>query len=270
MVTMTQVKFEERVAEAARDLFQNTTSSSTTNRANVATPTRSQRGSLSEEAIPARQTSAAPSTHGLTSNPTLVAVLEYKRLKLDLVLTTTSEIEQIKQNQISTTTVGSNKRFKALDNMLHVIGLYPMAAGTRREPIPTRQNPLGYSEPTTSENLDGTYNYILADDVTRWSHDKKRLYNVMLVAFHEYTHYLCSELFLQRDRITIYKKMHKHYYGHTEADINRLRRLLQNFKGSTATYFKEDFVKFLALLLDFEYAQARASTEQERLQLLHQ
>ena len=76
-------------------------------------------------------------------------------------------MDSIKQNQISTTTVGSNKRFKALDNMLHVVGLYPMAMGTCRKPIPTRLNPSGYSEPTTSENLDGTFNYVPADDVTR-------------------------------------------------------------------------------------------------------
>lgn len=139
MVTMTQVEFEERVAEAARDLFQNTTSSSTTNRANVATPTRSQRGSLSEEAIPARQTSAAPSTHGLTSNPTLEAVLEYKRLKLDLVLTTTSEIEQIKQNQISTTTVGSNKRFKALDS--NASRDWTLPNGSRHPPLTNSDAP---------------------------------------------------------------------------------------------------------------------------------
>ena len=70
--------------------------------------------------------------------------------------------------------MGSNKRFKALDDTLHVVGLYPMAMGTRREPVPTRQNPSGYSEPTTSENRDGTFNYVPADDVTRWAHDKKR------------------------------------------------------------------------------------------------
>ena len=63
--------------------------------------------------------------------------------------------------------------------------------------------------------------------------------------------------------------MHKHFYGHTVADINRLRRLLQNFKGSTAVYFKEDLVKFTMMMTEFEYAQARLSTEQERLQFLH-
>ena len=44
LLTMTQDEFEERVAEAVRDAAQNTTSSSTTFRANVATPIRSRRG----------------------------------------------------------------------------------------------------------------------------------------------------------------------------------------------------------------------------------
>ena len=153
--------------------------------------------------------------------------------------------------------------------MLHVVGLYPMAMGTRRESVPTRQNPSGYSEPTTSENRDGTFNYVPADDVTRLAHDKKRLYNVMLNAFHESTHYLCSDSSTSRDGIAIYHRMHEHFYGHTEADINRLRRLLQNFKGSTATCFTEDLVKLTTLMTEFEYAQARSSTEQERLQFLH-
>ena len=152
-------------------------------------------------------------------------------------------MDSIKQNQISTTTVGSSKRFKALDNMLHVVGLYPIAMGMRREPIPTRQNPSGYSEPTTSENRDGTFNYEPADDVTRWAHDEKCLYNVMLNTFHESTNYLCADSFTSRDGIAIYKRMHKHYYGHTEADMNRLRRLLQNFKGSTATCLQEVLVR---------------------------
>ena len=179
-----------------------------------------------EEATPLRQTSAEVSASGLSYNPAFESALELKRLQIDLVLMTSSEIESVKQNQISTTTVGSNKRFKALDNMLHVVGLYPMAMSTRREPVPTQQNPSGYSEPTTSENLDGTFNYVPADDVTRWAHDKKRICNIMLDAFHESTHYLCSDSFTSRDGIAIYHRMHEHFYGHTEADINRLRRLL--------------------------------------------
>ena len=160
---------------AIRAQTQNLTTRSTANRQNVSTPNRPRRGSHAEEATPPRQTSAEVSARGLSYNAALESVLELKRLKLNLVLTTSSEIESIKQNQISTTTVGSNKRFKDLDNMLYVVGLYPMAMGTRREPVPTRQNPSGYSEPTTSENLDGTFNYVPADDVTRWAHDKKRL-----------------------------------------------------------------------------------------------
>ena len=165
--------------------------------------------------------------------------------------------------------LGSRKRFKALDNMLHVVGLNPMAMGMSHEPVPTRQNSYGYSEPTTSKNCDGAFNYVPTDDVTRWAHDKKRLYNIMLNAFHESTHYLCSDSFTLCDGIAIYRRMHEHFYGHTEADINRLRRLLQIFKGSTGTYFKEDLVKFTTLMTEFEYAQARLSTEQERLQFLH-
>ena len=144
-----------------------------------------------------------------------------------------------------------------------------MAMGTRREPVPTRHNPSGHLEPKTSENRDGTFNYVPADDVTRWVHDKKFLYDIMLNAFHESTHYLCSDSLTLRDGIAIYQRMHEHFYGHTEADINRLRRLLQNFKGSTATCFKEDLVKFTTLMTKFEYAQAQSSTEQERLQFLH-
>ena len=269
MLSMTQEEFDERVAEAIRDRIHNSTSSSAPLRSNVATPNRPRRSSRDEEATPFRQTSAAASEGILTSTAAMEAVLELKRLKVDLILTTSSEIEHVKQNQISTTTVGSNKRFKALDNMLHVVGLYPMATRTRREPIPTRQNPSGYSEPTTTENRDGTFNYVPADDVTRWAHDKKRLYNVMLNTFHESTHYLCADAFTLRDGIAIYKKMHEHFYGHTEADINRLRRLIQNFKGSTTTCFKEDLVKFTTLITEFEYAQARQCTEQERLQFLH-
>ena len=188
MLSMTQAEFDEQVAEAIRAQSQNLTTSSTANRPNVATPNRLRRGSHTEEATPLRQTSAEVSASGLAYNVALESVLELKRLKLDLVLTTSSEIESIKQNQISTTTVGSNKRYKDLDNMLYVVGLYPIAMGTRREPVPTRQNPSGYSEPTTSENRDGTFNYVSADDVTRWAHDKKRLYNVMLNAFHESTY----------------------------------------------------------------------------------
>ena len=263
MLSVTLAEFDERFAEAIRAQTQNLTTSSTANRPNVTTPNRPRRGSRTEEATPPRQTSAEVSASGLAYNAALESVLELKRLKLDLVLTTSSENESIKRNQISTTTVGSNKRFKALDNMLHVVGLYPMAMGTRREPVPTRQNTSGYSEPTTSENRDGTFNYVPADDVTRWAHDKKRLYNVMLNALHESTHYLCA------DRIAIYRRMHKHFYGHTEADINRLRRLLQNFKGSTTACFKEDLVKFTTSMTEFEYTQARSSTEQERLQFLH-
>ena len=121
--------------------------------------------------------------------------------------------------------------------MLHVVGLNPMAMGMSREPVPTRQNSYGYSEPTTSENCDGTFNYVPTDDVTRWAHDKKLLYNIMLNAFHESTHYLCSDSFALRDGIAIYRRMHEHFYEHTEADINRLRHLLQTFKGSMVTYF---------------------------------
>ena len=178
--------------------------------------------------MPLRQTSSEVSASGLSSTSALEAVLALKRLKIDLILTTSSEIEIFKQNQISTTTV-----------------------------------------PTTSENRDETFNYVPADDVTPRAYDKKRLYNIMLNAFYESTHYLCSDSFTLRDGIAIYHRMHEHFYGHTEADINRLRRLLQNFKGSTATCFKEDLVKFTTLMTEFEYAQARSSTEQERLQFLH-
>ena len=152
MLSMTLAEFDERVAEAIKAKTQNLTTSSTANRPNVTTPNRPRRGSQTEEATPPRQTSAEVSASGLAYNAALESVLELKRLKLDLVLTTSSEIESVKQNQISTTTVGSNKRFKALDDMLHVVGLYPMAMGTRREPVSTRHNPSGYSEPTTSEN----------------------------------------------------------------------------------------------------------------------
>ena len=46
---------------------------------------------------------------------------------------------------------------------------------------------------------------------------QKRLYNVMLNAFNESTHYLCADSFTSRDGIAIYQRMHKHFYGHTEA-----------------------------------------------------
>ena len=268
MLSLTLAEFDERAAEAIRAQTQNLTTSSTANRPNLSTPNRPRRGSQTEEATLSRQTSADVSATGLAYNSALESVLELKRLKIDLVLTTSSEIESVKQNQISTTTVGSNKRFKALDNMLHIVGLYPMAMGTRREPVPPRQNASGYSEPTTSENQDGTFNHVPADDVTRWAHDKKRLYNVMSNAFNESTHYLCADSYTSRDGIAIYHRMHEHFYGHTEAGINRLRRLLQNFKGSTATCFQEDLVKFRTLMTEFEYAQARSSTEQERFQFL--
>ena len=123
MLSITQVEFNERVAEVIRAQSQSLTTSSTANRPNVATPNRPRRGSRTEEATPLRQTSVKVSASGLSSPSALKAVLELKRLKIDLVLTTSSEIESVKQNQISTTTVGSNKRFKALDNMLHVVGL---------------------------------------------------------------------------------------------------------------------------------------------------
>ena len=269
LLTMTQAEFEERVAEAIRDRNQNSTSSSTSISQNIATPSRPRRGSNSEEAIPQRQTPASLPASAMTATAAMEAVLELKRLKIDLILTTTSDMEQVKANQISSISPGANKRFKALDNILHTLGLYSMASRTRREPIPTRLNPSGYSEQTTSRNDDGTYNFIPADDVIRWAHDLRRLFNIMLNAFHESTHYLCADEFLARDGPAIYKKMHEHFYGHTEADINRLRRLLQNFKGSTATYFKEDLVKFSTLIMEFEYAQNRRGTEQERLQFLH-
>ena len=112
MLSMTQAEFDEQVAEAIRAQSQNLTTSSTANRPNVATPNRPRRGSHTEEAMPLRQTSAEVSASGLISKSALKAVLELKRLKIDLVLTTSSEIESVKQNQISTTTVGSNKRFK--------------------------------------------------------------------------------------------------------------------------------------------------------------
>ena len=113
MLSMTLTEFDERVAEAIRAQTHNLVTSSTANRPNVATPNRPRRGSQTEEATPPRQTSAEVSANGLAYNAVLESVLE-----LDLVLTTSSEIESVKQNQIFTTTVGSNKRFKAL----HVVG----------------------------------------------------------------------------------------------------------------------------------------------------
>ena len=143
MLSMTLAEFDERVAEAIRAQTQNLVTSSTANRPNVSKPNRPRRGSHAEEATPPRQTLVEVSATGLSYNAALESVFELKLLKLDLVLTTSSQMDSIKQNQISTTTVGSNKHFEALDNMLHVVGLYPMAMGTHREPIPTRHNPSG-------------------------------------------------------------------------------------------------------------------------------
>ena len=136
-------RYMNLIHKIARNLLLANTepTSSTANRQNVSTPNRPRRGSHAEEATTLRHTSAEVSASEISYNAALGSVLELKRLKLVLVLTTSSEIESIKQNQISTTTVESNKRFKALDNMLHVVGLYPMAMGTRREPALTRQNP---------------------------------------------------------------------------------------------------------------------------------
>ena len=114
MLSMILAEFDERVAEAIRAQSQNLTTSSTANPLNVATPNRPRRGSRTEEAIPLRQTSAEVSASGLSSNSALEAILELKRLKIDLVLTTASEIESVKQNQISTTTVGSTNDSKRL------------------------------------------------------------------------------------------------------------------------------------------------------------
>ena len=97
MLSMTFTEFDERVAEAIRAQTQNLTTSSTANRPNVATPNRPRRGSQTEEATPLRQTSAEVSASGLAYNAILESVLELKRLKIDLVLTTSSEIESVKQ-----------------------------------------------------------------------------------------------------------------------------------------------------------------------------
>ena len=104
MLSLTLAEFDERVAEAIRAQTQNLTSSSTANRPNVPTPNQPRRGPHTEEATPPRQTPAEVSASGLTSNSALEAVFELKRLKIDLVITTSSEIESVKQNQISTTT----------------------------------------------------------------------------------------------------------------------------------------------------------------------
>ena len=95
---MTLADFDERVAEAIRAQTQNLTTSSTANRPNVATPNRPRRGSHTKEATPLRQISAKVSASELAYNAALQSVFELKRLKIDLVLTTSSEIESVKQN----------------------------------------------------------------------------------------------------------------------------------------------------------------------------
>ena len=79
MLSMTQVEFDERVADAIGAQSQNLTTSLTANRPNVATPNRPQRGSRTEEATPLHQTSAEVSASGLSSNSALEAILELKR-----------------------------------------------------------------------------------------------------------------------------------------------------------------------------------------------
>ena len=96
MLSMTLAEFDERVAEAIRAQTQNLVTSSTANRPNVPTPNRPRRGSHAEEATPPRQTLAEVSASGLSYNAELESVLELKRLKLDLALTTSSEMDSMR------------------------------------------------------------------------------------------------------------------------------------------------------------------------------
>ena len=269
MISMSMEEFNARIAEALATEPRIPMTSSSRIQTNVTTPSRSSRFNLLNEGTYDLPLPAAPLQPPMQAAHAMAPPAVAKSPKTDLVLTTASDIEQVKTNQISSTTTGSNKKFKAIDNVLHIAMLYTMATKTRPLPIPTAVNPTGYSEPTFLLQPNGTYAIVPADDLTKWAHDSNRLYQIMIYAFHESTHYICAADFDNRDGLAIYTAMHKHFYGQNEADISRLRKLIQGFKGNPNAEFKADIVRFTALLADLEYAQARPCTEQERLQYLY-
>ena len=164
----------------------------------------------------------------------------------------TSDLDSFKGCQISSTSTNSTFLFKNFEVTLNMKGLLRLANGARIRPQQSVANPTGYITPT-NVIIDDKHYELLADDANKYTYDLRRLYLFFHKAFHVSSHYLSQVGFNAQDGLQIYADMKEHFCGHAMKDINRLIRLIIEYKCDYSKSIQEDIVRLDNIFLDVDY-----------------
>ena len=164
-----------------------------------------------------------------------------------------SHLDELKKNQISSTSVDSSAKFQLFENILQMAGLLTLANGLRTRPTSTAANPHGFTEQREAAYKGRTFS-IAADDMHKFQYDADRLYDYFHNAFHTSTDYISPHGFAQQDGIQIYKDMKKHFQGHNGNDILRLILSLLAYRPNLSVSIQEDVVRLDKIFQDIDYA----------------
>jgi hypothetical protein len=164
-----------------------------------------------------------------------------------------SHFDELKRNQISSTSVESPTKFQVFETILQIAGLLTLCMGIRTAPVPTADNPHGYTNLHEVIHKGRTY-VIPADDVFKFQHDLERFFDYFHAQFHSSAEYISAQGFYQQDGIQIYKDMKKHFQGHQGTDILRLILILMAFKINSSLSIQEDVARLHKIFQDLDYA----------------
>jgi hypothetical protein len=153
-----------------------------------------------------------------------------------------------------------------LDSILRSEYLLSLFDGTRLKPVISADNPYGYTpnnigvDPTTGSQM-----LIKADDIFHYDYDLKRSYQLLLLVFTEFLHYICKADIIAGNSINIYKAMYTHLFGKQTSDVQRETNALSNHKVNFKDNLRQNMDVLNQLFTIVEHATDRKYTDKEYL-----
>ena len=158
----------------------------------------------------------------------------------EYVHTTTAQSKNLEGIKLSNSGTANKKNFKNLKMLIDECRLLPLAEGTRLKPFGTLTNTFGYTPDRVIVDAEGSQILIPKDDLSKFNHDKERLFAILNASTNDDLHYLITSS-LETKKVSLwYLALKDHIHGTTNTDIRKAKKALEDLRVTSAKTVKEN------------------------------
>ena len=149
-----------------------------------------------------------------------------------------------------------------------------MVNGVRNPPLPTEQNLTGYVPPRVKHTINKITlrpdcEVIPEDDIFQYKADFVTLFGLVISMIALDLHFHFVALIKANEAIELWNAILEHFEGHAQNHIEFAKRQLDNWSANSRSW-PSDLARLTELIIRYELAQAKDTTESYKFQILRQ